>query len=322
MRAYWTRLFFMVLGACVFFNARAYAGYTMASGEPLDPDSLKPAPTVYTIEKERVSKFENLFSIRLLANYNFVAFASSEYDGGTLNSHRPVDVGVGLGFKDFSFDVKFSLPFTVGEGDIPSTGFDTGLDFFPKNLWLQIKYRRFGGLTTDSYGDDTVKTVRNVDFRQRDMYLSVLWVKSGKDKFSVRAPYFLDRIQKQSAGSFIFGGKIQSTMAVDRARVLDYYSKERNTYSTWAHGGYSYTWLLDKDFFVNGWALGGMAVGALGNGAFGFFPDVNLKIAAGRWHQSWSWNAVMQATYSPSLYWDHVEQRYLSSFEILVVKRF
>lgn len=285
-------------------------------------DTVVMSETVYSRKKEMVTKYENMFSIRILCNYNYVAFASSEYDGGTLKSHRPVDLGIGLGFKDFAFDVKFSLPFTLGKGKAQSTGFNTGLDFFPGNLWLQLKYHRYGGLSLDTDEDDTIPAVKEVDFRQRDIYLSVLWVRAGKEKFSARAPYFLDRIQTESSGSFIFGGKIQSTNAVDRAKVLDYYSKERDIYSTWSHGGYSYTWVLDGNFFVNGWALGGLAIGLLGNGDFGFFPDFNAKVAIGQWHKSWSWNAVMQASYSPSIYWGHVEQRYLSSFEILVVKRF
>ncbi len=352
-----TRFFFAVL-VCVLFNAQAFAAEEAVSDTasdsvkaelPIDQsgmidldsvdldsveldstdydldelDSTERVETVYSRQKEKVKKYDNLFSVRVLANYNYIAFASSEYDGGTLESNRPIDFGLGLGVKDFSFDVKFSLPFVIDKTRRRSVGFDTGIDFFPKDLWMQAKYRRYSGLSTRARSSDDSTVTNNVtDFRQRDIYLSILWVKSGKEKFSVRAPYFLDRIQEGSAGSFIFGGKFQSTTAVDRAHVFEYYSKNRNIYSTWAHGGYSYTWVVQHNLFLNAWAMGGMAVGAVGNGAFGFFPDLNVKIAFGQWHWNWSWNAVVQATYSPSLYWGHVEQRYFSSFELLVVKRF
>lgn len=355
-----TRIFFVVL-VCVLFNAQVFAAdetdavdssavvpaesisdsvkysFVLDSAGLIDIDSVNLDSVVldstdYDLDEQDStelaktvfsSKNEFLFSVRLLLNYNYIAFSSSEFDGGTLQSNRPIDFGLGLGIKDFSFDVRFSLPYTLAQSRKRSVGFDTGLDFFPKDLWMQAKYRRYSGLSVNNIDDeDSTETAQPVDFRQQDIYLSILWIKAGKENFSVRAPYFLDRIQAKSAGSFIFGGKFQYTTAQDRARAFEYYSKKRNIYSTWAQGGYSYTWVVDHNFFLNGWAMGGMAVGAVGNGAFGFFPDLNVKIAFGQWHHSWSWNAVVQATYAPSFYWRHVEQRYLSSFELLVVKRF
>ncbi len=305
--------------ACVLFNMQVFAA------EETDVDPYEEASlvaqgvyeprSVYTPKKDYVKKFDNLFSIRFLTNYNYMAFASSLYDGGTLRSNRPVDIGLGLGLGDLSFDVKYALPFTAGAGKRRSAAFDTGLDFFPKNLWMQAKYRRYSGLSSDD-------EAQPVDLHQRDMYLSFLWIKAGKDHFSVRAPYFLDRIQLISAGSPVFGTKLQSSYMVDRAKVIDFYSKTRNIYSVWAHGGYSYTWVFEHSLFVNVWALGGLAVGGLGNGGFGFFPDFNGKLAIGQWHEGWSWNVVPQITYSPLLYSGHVENRLLGSFEILVVKRF
>ncbi|MCQ2090586.1 MAG: DUF4421 domain-containing protein [Fibrobacter sp.] len=338
MHSHWVNKYWVAL-VCVFFAAPVFAveDTEMDAAEEAEIAAAEEASlvaqgvyepkSVYAPKKDYVKKFDNLFSIRLLTNYNYMGFSSSQYDGGTIRSNRPVDIGLGLGISDITFDIKYSLPFTAGATKRRSAAFDTGLDFFPKNLWLQFKYRRYSGLISAEEKNDADSLVqdstrRYPDIRQRDMYLSFLWVKAGKDQFSVRAPYFLDRIQLISAGSPVFGGKLQSSYMVDRSKAIEFYSKTRNIYSVWAHGGYSYTWVLEHNFFLNVWALGGLAVGAFGNSGFGFFPEFNGKLAIGQWHQGWSWNVVPQITYSTLMTSNYTDQRLLGSFEILVVKRF
>lgn len=332
-----TRFIGIVFALCLFLCVQAFAAYDVggvtgknsATGEisTYGENNIYGKWNTYA-DRAMVKKFDNFISARILTNYSYVAFHTSEYNRGTLKSNRPIDFGIGFGLSDFTFDMKYSLPFTTEKGRKRSAGFDTGLDFFPGNLWMQLKYRRYSGLSSNKKideidSDDSTGVLPSyVDFRQRDMYLSILWVKAGKDHFSVRAPYFLDRIQVVSAGSPVFGTKFQSITAVDRSHAIDYYSKTRDTYSVWAHGGYSYTWVFTHNLFVNAWAMGGLALGAFGNGSMGFFPDFNGKLALGQWHQQWSWNAVMQVNYSPSIYSDHTEQRLIAGFEILVVKRF
>lgn len=317
-----TRLLLAVLTFCAFLSAQSFAAGAIQSTDE---------------NAEVVSEFDNLFSVRFLANYNYASLMSSEYGYGTLHSNRPLDIGFGIGLWDFSLDFKYTLPFTAGKAKKKSAGFDTGLDFFPRNLWMQVKYRKYSGLTSqieysseDKSGSDDVATPEKgknieeqyVDLRQRDIYLSVIWVPAGKKKFSVRAPYYLDRIQSSSAGSPLFGGKIQYSSTEDMSGTLDFYLETRDIYSSWAMAGYSYTWVFEHNLFVNAWGLGGFAMGAIGSGALAFLPEFNGKLAFGRWHEFWSWNAVVQATYSPMFYSSHIERRLTASFEILVVKRF
>ncbi|MCQ2092230.1 MAG: DUF4421 domain-containing protein [Fibrobacter sp.] len=304
---------FVVSLTCLFVNTQVFAAEETKTNSSVEDAS----------RKDLVKKFNNLYSIRILTNYNYMSLWSSQF-GHTLHSKRPVDIGVGAGFKDLSFDVKYSLGFTGGSEGVRSLCFDTGLDFFPGNFWMHLRYRRYRGFsyTLDEDGSENEDVEEeHMDLLQRDIYLSTLWVMAGMDEFSVRAPYLLDRIQNESAGSLIFGGKIQTSKTTDYDDLAEFHSKDRNIYSAWVHGGYSYTWVFDN-LFVNAWALGGLALGVTDNGSFGFFPDVNGKLALGQWHDSWSWNILMQMSYSPSFYKDHIEQKVLGSFEILVVKRF
>lgn len=299
-----TKFFLWTIIACLFLSVQVYA------------------------ESSIVERFDKPYSLRLLINYNYMSLWNSNDDRHTLRSMRPVDVGIGAGFKDFSFDFKYSMGFTSGDNNFATSCFDTGLDFFPKDLWLHLKFRGYQGFSysedKDEKEDDVLVDDDGVklDFRQRDIFASVIWVTAGREQFSVRAPFFLDRIQSKSAGSLLFGGKFQVSISRDHDKVIDFYSSRRDVYSAWVQSGYSYTWVFDNNLFVNIWGLVSLAFGATNDKSFGFIPDVNGKFAFGRWHNLWSWNMVLQMDYSPAIFREYVEHHLLGSFEILVVRRF
>jgi len=273
---------------------------------------------VTTEHSGKITEFERKFPLRFLVNYNFVSLWSSEFHEGALVSNRPVDAGLGFGYKDLYLDLIFALPFTSSKGRSKSLAFETGLDFFPGNWWIKGKYRRYSGFSTDN---DTNSVF--VDLWERDAYISALWLGTSNGKFTPRAAYFLDRKQSNSAGSIIVGGRIQHSNAIDRDSVLSYYQDYRKVVSSWANAGYTYTWVYRNDMFINVWGIAGIAVSAESESEFFFFlPEVGLKLAYGYIADTWSWNMVMESEYSPTIYNDHWEQKVVCAYKILVVRRF
>ncbi|MCQ2096896.1 MAG: DUF4421 domain-containing protein [Fibrobacter sp.] len=272
-----------------------------------------------------IAEFEKKFPLRFLCNYNFVSFWSSEFNKGAMNSNRPVDVGLGFGYRDLYFDFIYSLPFTTGHDRSKSVAFETGLDFFPGNWWLQTKYRRYSGFTAggkiDENGDKSEDIF--VDLWQRDMYLSALWMATADEYFTPRAAYFLDLKQETSAGSWIVGGRFQSVMAKDHSGYLPFYSHSRETYSTWVDLGYTYSWVYDNGMFINLWGVAGIAIGSDEDASEALLlPEVIAKMAWGSIGETWSWNMVMEMEYMPEVFDHHWEQKLVAAFKILVVRRF
>jgi len=267
---------------------------------------------------EAVSEFKRHFPLRFLCNYNFVSLWTSEFEEGALVSNRPVDAGLGFGYKDLYLDLIFALPFTSSKGRSKSLAFETGLDFFPGNWWIKGKYRRYSGFSTENDSNSVF-----VDLWQRDAYISALWMGTARDEFTPRAAYFLDRKQKYSAGSVIVGGRIQHSNAVDRDTILDYYQEYRKRFTVWTDMGYSYTWVYHNDMFLNLWGIAGIAVSSESESKDVFLlPEVDAKMAYGYIADTWSWNAVMEVEYSPTVYDDHWEQKLVCAYKILVVRRF
>lgn len=280
--------------------------------------SFAAEPEVDDSDKEAISEFRRHFPLRFLCNYNFVSLWTSEFREAALVSNRPVDVGLGFGYKDFYLDLELALPFTTSKGRSKSLAFETGLDFFPANWWVKGKYRRYSGFSTENDSNSVF-----VDLWQRDAFISALWLGTSNGKFTPRAAYFLDRKQKYSAGSIVVGGRIQHSEAIDRDTVLAYYQVHRRILGAWADMGYTYTWVYRNNMFLNLWGLAGIAVDSESESKdFFLLPEIEFKMAYGYIADTWSWNMVMEAGYSPMVFEDHWEQKMVCAYKILVVRRF
>ena len=234
-----------------------------------------------------VSTFRERFSLRFLCNYNFVSIWNSELKDDYLISNRPVDLGLGFGYDslftlfgsswDFSWDFKVALPFTTSKGKSSTQSFETGLNFFPRNWWLEGKFRSYSGFSTNDE-----ENAEFVDLWILDMYLSALWMATAHAKFSPRSAYFLDRRQAESAGSMILGGRIQRNIAEDKDSVLAYYDNRRDLTTLWLDMGYTYSWIYDNGMFLNVWGVVGIAYGReRADDGYAVLPESDLRMAIG-----------------------------------------
>lgn len=277
-----------------------------------------------------VSKFRERFSLRFLCDYNFVMIQNPDFGDEPLVSNRPVDVGAGFSYDSLftlfgtpwgiSWDFKYGLPFTTSNGHSESKSFETGLDLFPGDLWLAAKLRYYSGFTQnlEDRDDDFF-----IDLTVVDIYFSMLWMVTAQGKFTPRSAYFLDRRQRESAGSWIVGGRLQRNRAQDGDGVLHYEDDEYYLLSLWGDVGYTYSWIFSSGYFCNLWGVVGVAYGReYEEGDNVLLPEFDGKFAFGYIGEKWAWNTVLKANYSTMLYGGYEEQRFVAAFEILVVRRF
>ena len=311
MKHFLTRILPLLILACSVFSAPA-------SAEPQDTD--EPA----------VSKFRERISLRFLCDYNFMMIKNTAYGDEPLSSNRPVDVGVGFGYDslftlfgtpwDISFDFKYGLPFTTSNGHSDSKTFETGLDLFPGDWWLTAKVRYYSGFSQNLEDSDDDSFI---DLTVFDMYFSVLWMATAGGRFAPRSAYFLDRRQKSSAGSMVIGGRLQHNYAEDKDGVLGYEDDKRDITSFWGDMGYTYTFVYDNGYFWNLWGVVGVAYGReYADDGNLLLPEADMKTALGYIGESWSWNVVLKCGYSLIAFGEHLEEKFVSAFDILVVRRF
>ena len=170
---------------------------------------------------------------------------------------------------------------------------------------------------------DGEKEQEFIDLWFADMYFSMLWMATAKGNFAPRSAYFLDRRQKKSAGSLIIGGRLQRNIAEDNDGVLGYENDKRDITSIWGDVGYTYTFVFSNGYFWNLWGVVGIAYGREhANDGNLLLPESDIKTALGYIGEKWAWNIVLKSGYSAIAFGEHLEQKYVSAFEILVVRRF
>lgn len=290
------------------------------------PDSTASATTGK--ESQHISTFKERFSLRFLTNYNFVSVINDKYDKGPLISNKPVGIGAGFNIDSlftlfgtswgFGWDFKFTLPFTTSDGKSETVSGEIGVDLFPSDFWINLNFSGYGGFTATKNGEDYF-----MDLWILDTYASVLWMATANGKFSPRSAYYLDRRQAESAGSLILGGRFENNYTIDLDSTLDYKNHFRDIYFSWIDIGYTYSWVYHNGMFLNLWSVIGFAYGWDNNSdKHTLSPEFDGRAAFGYHGKKWSWNTVLKAGYSFIHYKEYLEHKFVSSLEILVVRRF
>ena len=186
-------------------------------------------------------KFDNTFTLKFLIKYNFLIFSQSSWDYD-FQTNRPLDFGIGFGYKDFSFDFSINIPFLYNQDYPKSKSIDFSFSQFYQNSGYfdgYIKY--YSGFFNDAGYE--------IDLTILGMGISGEYILN--KNHSIRSVYNLDRKQLVSNGSFLIGGGLFfSSINSDDAFLSDY-SDKKDTFYFGPNIGYSYIWAFQNNFFIN-----------------------------------------------------------------------
>lgn len=261
---------------------------------------------------------EKKISLRFSTLFNFINFSAKDSYFKNCNLNQPIDIGIGGGIGDFFWDFTYALPFSIDDKSSPSEVFELKTNFYPRGLWLHGMvgfYNRFVFPKEEEY----VETKLQI-FEARISGLYFL----ENERFSWRAAYELDRIQKETAGSWLVGGEFRLLGLHSKDSMAPYYAKRRMIPMLAPKGGYSHTFIFSNDWFLNLTLLGEIGFGIdLLSDKFVLAPEAIPKLAFGKNAKSWSWNMIIQCDYTLLLHntkhWDSI---YDASFVVLFVRRF
>lgn len=260
---------------------------------------------------------EKKFSLRFSTLFNFINFSAKDsyFDNCQLN--QPIDIGIGGGFGDFFWDFTYALPFSIDDKSSPSEVFELNANFYPRGLWFHGMvgvYNRFVFSVEKEY----VET----KFQIFETRLSGIY-SFENEHFSWRAAYELDRIQKESAGSWLAGGEFRLLGLHSKDQMAHFYANRRIIPMLAPIGGYSHTFIFSNDWFLNLTLLGEIGFGIdLLSDKFVLVPESIPKLAFGKNGKFWAWNMVIQCDYTllghSIKHWDSI---YDASFVVLFVWR-
>jgi hypothetical protein len=243
--------------------------------------------------EETTTLFGEKFALNFMGNYNVGIFTPGQAFG--YSTDEPFRIGLGFRYKKIAAQLFVPVSFKFNSFDLEFNS------YFEKNyVELFVKHYR-------SFYIEENKIEGN---KYEDAGLDVMaagitagWVYNNQNH-SLSSIYHLDRKQNSSSGSFIYGFGAFYTSIYSRNSIMEQYDERQHIIHFGPMAGYSYTWVLPRDMFINT----GITVGAnVGINATGkellFAPQIRPKISFGHHRRAWSINLVV-ASNSTILLWN------------------
>ena len=190
------------------------------------------------------------------------------------NHHN--DLGLGLTYKIISINYEFYVPFLGQNNDKygATHSFDLQTYVYFHKFVVDLYTQVYRGYYLSNAGSELINSpavVVRPDIKTKDISLVVHYV-FNDHQFSFNAPFLQDEIQRKSAGSFLLGGGIyhndghaDSSFIPDNTRDINMFQNYHfNSFSYTGigiNGGYAYSLIIKKHFFITGAVSGGVGGG-------------------------------------------------------------
>jgi hypothetical protein len=201
-----------------------------------------------------------MFSARSIFYFNIIEL----YDAATNADYvpnSPSGIGVGFSYKHFLFDINYGH--NLGTKSDERYGKTQSFDFqvhnyrpkFVGDMYIQ-RYKGF-------YIDDDNLAVADAscpDLSIFQMGIVGQYIFNG-NRFSYKAAFNQNEKQLKSAGSFLLGGGFYYFNVKSDSSVVFNQQKDLNSYQFGVNAGYTYNWVIKKNWLINGSFTMGANVG-------------------------------------------------------------
>lgn len=175
-----------------------------------------------------------------------------------------MNLGFGVNYKWFGIAANFGLPSSAEEIEKygETSRQDLHLGMYGNKVSGLINLQRYKGFHVSNFQDTvTENQIKIPSLETISVNMSALYFFNHK-KFSYKAAYVRNAIQKKSAGSFVAGAYLtydisESDVPIGSSSLPDSVANKFNVIGFWSRtfgisAGYSHTFVIKRKFFVNG----------------------------------------------------------------------
>jgi hypothetical protein len=229
--------------------------------------------------EEAITEFDEKFALNFFGNYNIGIFMQEQ----TQSFRTDEPWRIGLGFRYEKYSAFFSVPV-----NFKFNAFDMEINSYFEKLYLEIFLKRY-----QSYYDDKADENKNAGLDIMSAGITAGWIQNNQNH-SLGSVYSLNEKQNISNGSFLYGFGVYYTSLYSDNIEIKHYNERTHIIHFGPTGGYSYTWVLSNDIFINmGINMGAnLGINTTENKLL-FIPQIKPKISFGHHNRRWSINAVM-----------------------------
>lgn len=248
------------------------------------------------IDSLYIAPFEQKFSIQASVSNKFLSL-SQEYDAKSMRNfsllpNTPVNIGLGFSWKNLSMSGSYGFQFLRDKTKGRTRSFDFQYHYYARKFVIDLFLQNYRGYNK-VYEDDDETYIRASDVQMTQYGAHGMYVFNNR-KFSYKAAYNLSEKQIKSAGGFLLGGSVfQSRIRSDSTLVLRHNKNQQDNFQFGVNGGYGYTWVIKKHYFISGSMTVGVNIGADRIDKFGkqrleVYPALFPRGSAGYHADSWS----------------------------------
>jgi hypothetical protein len=213
-----------------------------------------------------ISNYGNEVAVKILTKNKFNYFTIRDKNNNSKIKYRPardLRLGVGVAYKYFELDLSFSLGLNKNSEIQDPVAFDfngrlfSSKQFISATLQYYVGYElsNYSGLNNDINKASTIREdIRTINFSLQ--YLHAF----NYTKFSLKAPFVFNEVQKKSAGSII-GGVSFSIYIMDADSSIvppevksdfdpNLYLIDINIINAAVSVGYMYSYIFKNHFFI------------------------------------------------------------------------
>lgn len=256
---------------------------------------LSQSPCFAQIDSMYIAPFKQELSIQASVSSKFLTLVQ-EYDAKNIRNYSllpntPVNIGLGFTWKNLSMSGSYGFQFLRDKSKGRTKSFDFQYHYYARKFVVDLFLQNYRGYNK-VYEDDEDTYIRASDVQITQYGAHGMYVFNNR-KFSYKAAYNLSEKQIKSAGGFLLGGGIfQSRIRSDSTLVLRNNKNQQDNFQFGVSGGYGYTWVIKKHFFIAGSVTVGINIGADRIDKFGkqklevyptFFPRGSIGYHANDW---------------------------------------
>ena len=222
-----------------------------------------------------ISNYNHEISLRILgvSKYNYIKIVDRNTGSNILYyPDSKVSLGAGITYRWFSLDLTFKSDLAQRKAQ-SSTAFDFQAKIFSPKQYIGLTYKYYYGYIIGDYNNLSVEIPDSIQIRD-DIRTSLFGLEYmyafNYGRFSFKAPFLYNEIQKKSAGSFVVGVSFTSYILDGDSDILpelakpDFnpklYFSSLNTINLSFDGGYMYTLVFLRKFYLTLSAIPGIVL--------------------------------------------------------------
>jgi hypothetical protein len=229
--------------------------------------------------EDSITTFNEKFALNFIGNYNIGVFTQQETS--QYRTNMPFDIGLGIRYKKVSAQILIPVSFN-------NLSFDFELNSYFEKIFFELFFKKYQYFYNE---DDTEYNDVGLDIMATG--ITIGWIHNNKEH-SLSSVFNLNRKQNKPSGSLLYGFGIFYTSIFSENKKIIHYNEEMNLVYFGPMIGYSYTWILPHDMFINFGINFESNVGInIKSNRLLFSPQIRPKFSFGHHNDTWSTNLIM-----------------------------